>query len=277
MSRPFQNQIVLITGSTDGIGKQAAIQLAQQGLTVLLHGRNEQKGKQIIKEIKQQTGNQNVDFFQADLASLQQVRQLAAAVKKQYEQVHVLINNAGVFEPSFRRGEDGFEMTFTVNHLAHFLLTCLLLDHLCQSAPARIINVASMAHSHELDFQNLQGERHYSGYTAYAYSKLANILFTFKLARMLDKNKITVNCLHPGVINTKLLHAGWGLGGTSPEQGAHILTYLATSPDVDGVTGKYFYEMQGPAKPAAIAYDEQVQDRLWQLSEQWTICKFMAC
>ncbi len=277
MSRQFKDQIILITGSTDGIGKQAANQLARMGATVLLHGRNEQKGKQIAREIKQQTGNENVDFFQADLSSLQQVRQLAAAVKKRYEQLHVLINNAGVFEPTLRRSEDGFEMTFAVNHLAHFLLTCLLLDHLCQSAPARIINVASMAHSHELDFQNLQGERHYSGYTAYAYSKLANILFTFKLARLLDKNKITANCLHPGVINTKLLHAGWGLGGDSPEQGARILTYLATSPDVKGVTGTYFYEMQGPAKPAAIAYDEQVQDRLWQLSEQWTNCKFADC
>lgn len=274
MTNQIQDRIILITGSTDGIGKQAAIQLARQGATVLLHGRNERKGKQIAQEIKDKTGNQKIDFFQADLASLQQVRQLAEAIKNRYDKLHVLINNAGVFETTLRKSADGFEMTFAVNHLAPFLLTCLLIDLLHRSAPARIVNVSSMAHSRELDFQNLQGEKHYSGYTAYAYSKLANILFTFKLARLLDKNKITANCLHPGVINTKLLHAGWGLGGASTEQGARILTYLASSPEVAGVTGKYFYEMQGPTNPAAIAYDEEVQDRLWQLSEQWTGCKF---
>lgn len=274
MTVPIQERIILITGSTDGIGKQAAIQLAQQGATVLLHGRNEQKAQKVMQEIIEKTGNKKIDYFIADLASLKQVHALADEVRNRYDKLHVLLNNAAVFENTLRRSEDGFEMTFAVNHLAHFLLTCLLLDHLYQSTPARIVNVSSMAHSHELDFDNLHGEKHYSGYTAYAYSKLANILFTFKLACLLDKNKITVNCLHPGVINTKLLRAGWGLGGDSTDQGARILTYLASSPEVEGVTGKYFYQMQGPTKPAAIAYDEQIQDRLWQLSEQWVGCKF---
>ncbi len=270
----MRKRVILITGSTDGIGKQTAKELAKTGATILLHGRNASKGQQTVSEISQATGNANIDFFKADLASLQEVRKMAADVKKKYPQINVLINNAGVFENNFRKSKDGFEMTFAVNYLAHFLLTCLLLDRLCANAPSRIINVASMAHSNSLDFDNLQGEKGYSGYTAYSYSKLENILFTFKLAEMVNKSKVTVNCLHPGVINTKLLRAGWGMGGASVEQGARTSVYLATAPEIDGITGKYFFDMQGERRPANIAYDKSVQNRLWQISERLSGCSF---
>jgi NAD(P)-dependent dehydrogenase (short-subunit alcohol dehydrogenase family) len=270
----MKERIVLITGSTDGIGKETARQLAQKGAVVLLHGRNATRGRQVRDELIRATGNEQIDYFNADFSALDEVRALAGEIRKRYRKLHVLINNAGIFESKRRLSKDGFELTFAVNHLAHFLLTCLLKELLWQGAPARVINVSSMAHSHELDFENLQGEKSYSGYTAYAYSKLCNILFTFKLAKLWKDKKITVNCLHPGVISTKLLHAGWGMGGASPQQGARTSVYLASSPEVKDTTGTYFFDMQGPAKPAAIAYDTAVQDRLWELSEQWTGCKF---
>ncbi len=270
----MQGKVILITGATDGIGKQTALELAGTGATILLHGRNATKGKQVRQEIVHATGNDRIDFFKADLSSLQEVRQMATAIKQKYTHLHVLINNAGIFAAKRTLSKDGFEMTFAVNYLAHFLLTCLLIDLLCQSTPARIINVSSMAHSDHLNFDNLQGEKSYSGYTAYAYSKLENILFTFKLATLLDGKKVSVNCLHPGVINTKLLHAGWGLGGASVEQGARTSVYLATAPELEGVTGRYFFDMQGERRPATVAYDPAVQDKLWHLSEEWCGCSF---
>ncbi len=270
----MENRIILITGSTDGIGKQTAKKLAKSGATILLHGRNATKGQSVKEEIIKSTGNTNIKFFKADFSSLHEVRALAEAIKSQYPYLNVLINNAGIFESSFKRSKDGLEMTFAVNHLAHFLLTCLLIDSLCAGAPARIINVASMAHSDTIDFDNLQGEKGYSGYTAYAYSKLENILFTFKLARLLDGTNITANCLHPGVINTKLLRAGWGIGGASTEQGAQAIVFLTESPQLKQKSGKYFFDLQGERQPTAMAYDEGVQERLWNISEHLAGCSF---
>ena len=269
----MKGRVVLITGSTDGIGRQTAKELAKMGATVLLHGRNASKGAQVKDEIMRQTANANIDFFTANLANLDEVRHLAVAIQQKYDSLHVLINNAGVFEGKRRLSKDGFEMTFAVNYLAHFLLTCLLKNLITKSAPARIINVSSMAHSNELDFTNLQGEKGYSGYTAYAYSKLCNILFTFKLAKLLQGKWVTVNCLHPGVVSTKLLHAGWGMGGSSVEQGARTSVYLASSSEIENVTGKYFFDMQGESQPARIAFDQNVQNQLWHLSEKLTKCK----
>ncbi len=270
----MQNKTVLITGATDGIGRQTALELARLGAQVIVHGRNLDRINQTVQDISQASGNSKVVGLQADFSSLQAVREMANQLKNQFKELHVLINNAGVFEPTLRLSQDGFEMTFAVNHLAHFLLTCLLFDLLQRSAPARIINVSSMAHSDHLDFDNLQGEKSYSGYQAYAYSKLANILFTFKLARMLNPQTITANCLHPGVIDTKLLRAGWGMGGDSLEAGARTSVYLATAKELQHVSGKYFVDGGQERKPAAIAYDEKAQDQLWQLSEELCGCRF---
>ncbi len=269
----MKNKTVLITGSTDGIGKQTAFELAQMGAQVVIHGRNEQRCGKTAREIQSLLPQAKLAWLCADLASLKQVRQMATEFNDRFDRLDVLINNAGVFEAQRRLSADGFEMTFAVNHLAHFLLTGLLLDKIRQNAPARIINISSMAHASQMDFDNLQGERGYSGYQAYALSKLANILFTVELAERLQNSAVTVNCLHPGVISTKLLQAGWGMGGASLVEGARTSVYLASSPEVTNVTGKYFVDKRA-ALPAVTAEDKQVRQRLWQISETltgWTI------
>ncbi len=200
---------------------------------------------------------------------------MAKEIEDRFADLKVLINNAGVFEQSKRLSKDGYEMTFAVNHLAHFALTLLVLPLLSKNQPSRIISVSSMAHSYDIDFSNLQGEKGYSGYTAYSYSKLANILFTFELAERL-KNlglNITVNCLHPGVIGTKLLRKGWGIGGGSVEEGARMSVYLAESDDVSNITGEYFRDMR-VSSPAEVAYDREVRKKLWEISEKLTSVKF---
>ena len=178
----------------------------------------------------------------------------------------MLINNAGVFENEKIFTSDGYEMTFGVNHLAHFLLTILLLDLIKSSAPSRIINVSSMAHSgNEFDLENLNSEKSFSSYNAYAISKAANILFTYKLAKDLEGTGVTVNALHPGVISTKLLHKGWGIGGASLESGAATSVYLASSDEVEGVTGKYFSNKRR-SRSSSLTHDEELQQKLWDIS-----------
>jgi NAD(P)-dependent dehydrogenase (short-subunit alcohol dehydrogenase family) len=178
-----------------------------------------------------------------------------------------LINNAGVLEPKFLRSHDGYEMTFAVNHLAHFLLTLLLLDFIKSSSPARIVNVSSGIHSSSIDFDNLQGEKTYSGNGAYCLSKLCNVLFTYQLSEKLVNTGVTSNCLHPGVINTKLFRAGWGGGGgASLKNGAKNSVYVATSPELDGVTGKYFVNKRD-VPSADISYDSSIQEKLWTISK----------
>jgi NAD(P)-dependent dehydrogenase (short-subunit alcohol dehydrogenase family) len=257
---------VLITGSTDGIGRETARQLAGGNWRVILHGRSESRCRNTLEEIRESTGNREVEFLCADLSSQKEIKRMAQEVSERFSSLNVLINNAGVFEHERILTADGVEKTFAVNHLAGFLLTGLLLNRLKENSPARIINVSSMTHSSEMDFSNLQGEKHYSGYEAYALSKLANILFSFRLADRLKNDGITVNCLHPGVINTKLLDAGWGMCGTSVEKGAETSVYLASSPEVEGVSGRYFRDSR-PCAPAEIAGNRKIQDRLWNLSE----------
>lgn len=267
----MKGKTVLITGSTDGIGMHTALGLARMGANILIHGRNREKGKMVLKEISKVSGNSNLELFIADLSSQKQVRNLAADIQMNHDRLDVLINNAGVFEKERRLTEDGIETTFAVNYLAPFLLTNLLLDLLKKSAPSRIISVASIAHeSAAIDWNNLQGERYYDSFNAYAVSKLCIVLFTYALSRRLEGSKVTVNCLHPGVIKTKLLREGFGdYPGDTPEKGAKTSIYLASSPEMECMRGKYF-ENQRIARSSTISYDMALQERLWKISEKLT-------
>lgn len=269
----MKNKLILITGSTDGIGKQTALELAELGYRIIVHGRNPEITKRTKEYIASKTGNNNIDFVVADFSSLQNVIQLSDEIHAKYDQLDVLINNAGVFMNERELSPNGFEMTFAINHLAHFLLTKLLMDLLQKTKLGRVVNVASMAHASELDFENLQGEKFYDAYTAYSCSKLCNILFTYLLAEKTFDSPITVNCLHPGVISTKLLHAGWGSGGSRIQEGSTTSVYLATSPEMETITGKYFSNSR-QAGSSGISYNRITQRKLWELSEEMIGEKF---
>ncbi len=274
----MQGKICLITGGTNGIGKSAAQELARMGATVVIVGRNAQKTSQVVKEIRAASGNNTVDSLLADLSSQQEVRRLANEFKSKYSHLHVLLNNAGAVFLQRQLSVDGIEMTFALNHLAGFLLTNLLVDTIEASAPARIINVSSGAHtSGKIEFDNLQGERSY-GPRAYGNSKLANILFTVELARRLEGTGVTVNALHPGFVATgfaknngkviaALISIFSPLVARSPEKGAETSVYLASSPDVEGITGKYFYDSH-VVSPAPQATDMVVARKLWDVSAE---------
>ncbi len=260
---------VLVTGATDGIGKQTAIELARQGYRVLIHGRDKARGSKALDEINRDNCNENLVLYLADFSSFSDVKRMADEIKREQSDLYVLINNAGTFSKEKLLSKDGFEMTFAVNHLAPFLLTLLLLDLLKASAPARIINVSSNAHRNfsEIDFGNLQAERTYDGFTAYGLSKLGNILFTNELAERLKGSDVTVNSLHPGVISTKMQRASYNLDGAGVEEGAQTPVYLATSPEVEGITGKYFSHMV--EKPTSdLAQDKELQKKFWKISEE---------
>ncbi|MEW6364191.1 MAG: SDR family oxidoreductase [Acidobacteriota bacterium] len=264
----LDGRVVLVTGATDGIGKQTALELARMGAKVLVHGRKSARCDAARSEIVEATRSRRLDTFVADLASLKQVRELAAQLTRKYDRLHVLVHNAGVYMTRRVLTEDGFETTFAVNHLAPFLLTHLLLDLLKRSAPSRVITVSSVAHHRAtLDFGNLQGEKRFDGYSAYSLSKLANILFTNELAERLAGTGATANCLHPGVIGTKLLRAGFGMGGASVEEGARTSVYLASSPEVAGVTGKYFAKCK-ELESSTQSRDREAAKRLWEVSRR---------
>jgi NAD(P)-dependent dehydrogenase (short-subunit alcohol dehydrogenase family) len=279
MKENMIGKICLVTGGTNGIGKATAQALAQMGATVVIVGRDAQKAVQVSKEIQTVTGNQNVDWLLADLSSQQDIRRLAAEFKSKYSQLHVLINNAGGTFMTRQLSVDGIEMTFALNHLAYFLLTNLLLDTIKASAPARIINVSSDAHSGgKIEFDNLQGERSYSGIGPYGNSKLANILFTAELARRLEGADVTVNALHPGLVSTgfgknnpglimKIMGVVIPLIARSPEKGAATSIYLVSSPVVQNITGKYFVDCK-VTQPAPQAFDSAVARRLWDVSAE---------
>ena len=272
----MQGKICLITGANSGIGKATALGLAKMGATVVLVSRDRARGEQAQSEIKAQSGNRNIDLLLADLSSQKSIRQLADDFKQRYSQLHVLINNAGVFSPRKRLTVDGIDMVFAVNQLAPFLLTNLLLDVLKASAPARIVNVSSGSHeANYLRLVDLQSEKHYRPMRAYGQSKLALVLFTYELARRLDGTGVTANCLHPGFVATNIAQRGLPppvrllakpifLFGISPEQGARTSIYLASSPDVEGVTGKYFVKSV-PRQSAPLTHDESLQHKLWQV------------
>lgn len=259
---------ILITGATDGIGRQTALALAQRGARILVHGRNPARGQAVLDELRAAGGT--AEYLNADLASLAQVRALAAAVQAKHDRLDVLIANAGVFMPERRLSADGFEMTLAVNHLAHFLLVNLLLDLLKRSAPARVVVVASQVHhSGRLAWDDLNAERSFDGYAAYANSKLANVLFAYALAEQLTGTGVTANCLHPGVIGTKLLRAGWGRGGADVDAGAATLVHVASAPELADTTGQYFEDQRQRASSAA-SYEATQQAQLWRVSERLT-------
>lgn len=263
----MEGKTVLVTGATDGIGKQTALELAQRGASVLLHGRNADKGRKALEEIRERTDNKKLYFLCYDFASLKDVRAMAEDVRKRFEKLDVLINNAGVYMKNPALSEEGLEMTFAVNHLAHFLLSNLLKNLLLKSASSRVITVSSVTHQGgRLDFGNLRAEKDFDGYQAYADSKLANVLFAYAFARRLEGAGVTSNALHPGVIGTKLLRAGFGPGGASVERGARTPVYLACSSEVEKVSGAYFEDGK-QTRSAPDTYDIELQDRLWQVSK----------
>lgn len=275
MVQPYpdiQGKIILITGSTDGLGKYVAADLAKQGATILLHGRNLEKGKSVVEEIKNETGNENIFYYNADLSSLEQVRGLAEKVKTENSRLDILINNAGIGDGAdkFKReeSEDGYELRFAVNHLSHFLLTLLLEPLLIQSAHSRIIHVSSIGQQ-AIDFNNLMLKDNYDGLRAYMQSKLAQVMFTFEHAEKLSGTGVTVNCLHPSTLmNTNMVYESASFPSTMSriEDGADAVEYLAASPDLNDVTGEYFNKKQ-KAKADPQAYDKEARRKLWEVSE----------
>jgi NAD(P)-dependent dehydrogenase (short-subunit alcohol dehydrogenase family) len=276
----MQGKVCMVTGANSGIGKATVLALAQMGAIVVMVCRDCARGEDARSEITTKSGNNAVDLLLADLSSQQSIRQLVEHVQHHYTHLHVLINNAGAAFPGRRRESvDGVEMTFAVNYLAPFLLTNLLLDVLTASTPARIINVSSAAHqSGSMQMDDLQAEKRYRPMRTYPQAKLAVVLFTYELARRLQGMGVTVNCLHPGFVATNFAQSDGGpavrllvkvLGsfGASPQEGANTSIYLASSAEVEGVTGKYFVKCI-PRRSAAISYDESLQRHLWEQSAQ---------
>jgi len=267
---------VLVTGATSGIGRVTAAGLAAMGARVAITGRDRERAERAAGEIGTATGAR-VDVFVADLASQAEVRRLAGEVLQTYPRVDVLVNNVGGYWNSRHVTADGLERTFALNHLASFLLTNLLLDRLRQSGPARVVTVSSNAHSMgRIDFDDLQGERSYSGSRAYNQSKLANVLFTYELARRLRDSTVTANALHPGVVRTSF--GAEDPGGAqrlfvplmkpfmkAPTQGAATSIFVASSPDLGQTTGLFFANGK-PKRSSERSYDDDAAARLWQVS-----------
>lgn len=276
----MNGKICMVTGATSGIGLATAIELARRGATVIIVSRNPQRCQAAVLHIRQQTGSSTVETIPADLSSQLQIRQLAQAFQSRYSQLDVLVNNAGAFFLRRQESADGIEMTFALNHLNYFLLTYLLLDRLKASAPARIVNVASDSHrGARINFNDLQGKRGYNGFQAYGQSKLANVLFTYELARRLEGAQVTANALHPGFVATnigknngllaRLVMPIAQLNAIRPEEGARTGVYLASSPDVEGVSGTYFTR-EKPVQSDPASYDLQAARQLWEISAEMT-------
>lgn len=270
----------LVTGSSRGIGFHTARALALKGAHVILVGHNADRGEQARERIAEAAGDDAARFFLADLSAQEQVRRLARDVRDRYAHLDVLVNNVGALFMERQETVDGLEMTFALNHLSYFLLTGLLLDLLKESAPARIVNVSSDTHRQvEMDFDHLQSEQGYRGFRAYARSKLANLLFTHELARRLEGSGVTVNALHPGFVNSNFYRRLGILGllvtpfaalfGKSAQEGAKTPVYLASSPEVAGVSGEYFIDCE-PTPPSPASRDEEAARRLWRVSEEMT-------
>jgi len=274
---------ILITGATNGIGKTAALDLAKMGAEVIIAGRNENKTCRVLDELKAASGSDRLDMLIADLSSIEQIRRVADEFRGGYERLDVLLNNAGAIFPKYQESADGLEMTFALNHISYFLLTHLLLDNLKQTAQrqgeARIINVSSSAHR-GAQFDRPDEAGAYSSSRSYGKSKLANVLFTYDLARRLEGTGVTVNAVHPGLVDTGfgsdfkgflglLIKALQKTIARSPEKGAETLVYLASSPEVRVVGAKYWKDKK-QVESSKASFDVEQQRRLWELSETVT-------
>ena len=272
-----EKPICLITGATEGVGRCTALELARRGFTVVIAARNQRKAELVKAEIEAVTGG-DVDYIVADLASLKDVRQLAETFQGRYLRLDVLINNAGIFAPARRVTADGFEASFQVNYLSHFLLTQLLLDDLRSSPQGRIINLSSSVHTvGRFDPENLQSEKKFSVLTTYSSTKLFMLLFTIELAKRLEGTRITANAVHPGIARTQMMLRAPGAFkfvsylalpfSVSPERGAATSVHLATSPDVQNISGKYFTNMK-PATFKTTFNTDRLRELLWDISAQ---------
>ncbi|MFW9950640.1 MAG: SDR family oxidoreductase [Candidatus Thorarchaeota archaeon] len=273
----MKGKIVMITGANSGIGKATAIELAKMGATIVMVCRNLETGKKAKEDIITLSGNNDIDLFQCDLSSQAEIRRLVDDFKQKYNKLNVLINNAGVVLSKRAECIDGVEMNFAVNYLAPFLLTNLLLDTLIQSAPSRVINVSSEVHRNsKLDFDDLQCDTNYGAFKTYGKSKLALLLFTYELSRRLEGKGVTVNAVHPGVVKTNLgRDQSWfaqiftKIFFKSPERGAETSIYLASSPEVRNITGKYFAKKI--SKESSIeSYNKENAKKLWDTSIKMT-------
>jgi retinol dehydrogenase-14 len=277
----MHGKICLVTGASSGIGKATAQGLARMGATVVMVCRDAARGESALSEIKHKTGNNSIDLLVADLSSQKEIHRLADEYCSKYQHLHVLINNAGVYYTKRHVTVDGLEAMFAINYLARFLLTNLLLDIIKSSAPARIINVAGAYHAKGMiDFDDLQGEKNFDGQRANHQSKLADVLFTYELVRRLEGTGVTANCLHPGMVATDLIDKDndfpvffkylYKLSKPlmkSPAKGAQTSIYLASSPEVEGVTGQYFVNKK-IADSSPESHDTQLAQRLWEVSER---------
>ncbi len=274
--KDMNGKVCLVTGATDGIGKVSARVLAEKGAKVIIVGRNPEKSATVLAELKSSSGNENIDLLMADLAVMQEVRDLAEQVISHYDRLDILLNNAGGYFAKHELTSDGLERTFALNHMSYFLLTNKLMELLKSSAPARIVNVSSDAHyGVDMDFENLNGEQEYKAWKAYQKSKLANVLFTYELLKKVPAD-ITVNCLHPGFVATNFGHNIGGFFGPvlkiaqrisaiDPEEGAKTSIFLCSAPEVKGVSGKYFYKCQ-PKTSSRESRNMDTGKRLWQIS-----------
>jgi len=274
-----KNKIILLSGATSGIGKAAAFSLARSGASLILLGRNNEKGEKVCRQIKQKTGNDKIKFYKADFSLMREVKTAAEKVKNDYERIDVLINNAGGRFLDHKVSEEGIEQTLAVNYLSHFLLTDFLLNKLKTAPSARIINVSSSTHyAGKGVIQNITSPENYNGKQQYSDSKLATVLFTYKLAEQLEGSNIIVNTMDPGGVATNFARNNGFVNWMkhriyylmkrellTPEQGAETIIYLTTSPKVERVTGKYFFK-EKEKRSSEISYNKEIQKRLWEIS-----------
>ncbi|MFX1452107.1 MAG: SDR family oxidoreductase [Promethearchaeota archaeon] len=274
----IEGKICLVTGANSGIGRATTKGLAEMNARVVMLCRSKERGEKAQKEIIRETRNNNIDLIVCDLSSQESIRNFVTAFKSKYSTLDVLINNAGVMLKRRILSVDGIEMNFAIHALAPFLLTNLLIDIIKKSAPSRIINVTSAAHKRaKIDFKDLQSEhKKYRLFTVYGISKLAEILFTYELSRKLEGTGVTVNAVHPGLVNTNLgrdqsKFSQWFARKffQSPEEGAKTSIYLASSPNIEGVTGKYFVNKE-PRESSEESYNEEYAKKLWEICDEMT-------